>query len=219
MKISNHIADDHQRPSPGNDKVLGYEQLKTNAEDKLPFWRSPLFERIAMAISILLVIAAVALDAKESGNHKQSLDSDADSSATMSQSIVKKKDQARAHSVSEASRQSEIKKITASSSDTSASDNASSVIKVAKGTSPSNENASANNVQKRIQSSLPKLTIGSTTIETKGTVYISSAGDNNKVITTLSSQGHDFATIITEDGSDTLNLLPGYQNYVNEHTK
>jgi multidrug efflux pump subunit AcrB len=188
-----------------------------NTEDKLPFWQSSLFKKIAVIISILLVIAVIALGAKAFGSHKQSSGSSTKSSLSVSESNIKKKDQARSHSVSEASRQSTIKKITASSSATSSSDNVSSTTKVIKGSSPNNENANANNVQKRIQSSLPKLTIGSTTIETKGNVSVSSAGDNNKVTTTLSSQGHDFATITTEDGSDTLSLLPGYQNYVNEH--
>ena len=72
------------------------------------------------------------------------------------------------------------------------------------------------NIQQRIQSSLPDLTIGDTQLHTNTDVVVRSAKTTNGVESVLTANDKPFAIITTKDDTDSLKLLAGYQAFASE---
>lgn len=72
------------------------------------------------------------------------------------------------------------------------------------------------NIQQRIQSSLPDLTIGDTQLHTNTDVVVRSARTTNGVESILTANDKPFAIITTKDDMDSLKLLAGYQAFALE---
>ena len=72
------------------------------------------------------------------------------------------------------------------------------------------------NIQQRIQSSLPDLTVGDTHLQINTDVVVHSVKTTNGVETTLTANGKPFAIITTKDGVDSIKLLSGYQAFASE---
>lgn len=202
--------------------------------------RYPWLMKAGVVVGVLVAIGAVALGtrtvlghhnsnepntAQTSERHRSKSSRHADNNAKKSSAIKRiagssSQSSANTSTVSSSSTDSSAASSTNNSSTASGQATGSAANTSANSTDASTTNgqdAEAQSVQKRIQSSLPTVKVGITTLSTKGDVDVSSVNDDGQVVTTLSSDGHKFATIVTNDGSDTLSLLPGYQAYADEH--
>ena len=74
-------------------------------------------------------------------------------------------------------------------------------------------NQVSDDVQARIQDSVPNLIVGDTTMVVKPETKVSSTILDDVVTSTLSYNNKPFAQILTRGGQDTLKLLDGYKDY------
>lgn len=233
MKIPNDIFDEDHNVRPGlskTDTEPDDDEFDEGGVSLLD--RYPWLTKAGVVVGVLTVVGALALGtravlghhnsnepntAQTSKRHRSKSTRHADNS-TMSSSRADNsaKKSSAIKQVSESANQSAKSTSTSSATNTSAGSTSTSVSST-NASSTSRQDTDAQAVQRRIQSSLPNVKVGITTLSTKGDVDVSSVSDNGQVVTTLSSDGHKFATIVTKDGSDTLSLLPGYQSYTDEH--
>lgn len=225
MKISNDMFDDEHNvhPEPPKNDTEPTEPDDENESDEGDaglFDRYPWLMKTGIVVGVLILISALVLGMRAVSSHHNSNEpntaqiiSERSSSKSSSRADNSAKKSSAIKHIVGSSSQSATKATSASSTNNSST--ASSATNAS--ASSSRQATDAQSVQKRIQSSLPNVKVGATTLVTKGNVDVSSADNNGQVVTTLSSDGHKFATISTKDGADTLSLLPGYQSYVDEH--
>lgn len=225
MKISNHIADTNYQAAQKAPMTVPKQTTAEPVPAPVPapksagfwsaeFWQSHTVRNVIMGLAFAAVFVAGVIGLN--GGFKRP--------AQLARSALKTRAKTTVtNSKAEAKRQVAIKKFeaqnaAAKSDKTDASaDNTDAKQPTSKG-HVAHVKMSATAVQKRLQAAFPNLTIGNTTVKTKGHVGISSAGDTDKITSTLSAHGHDFATVTTQDGTDTLRLLQGYQKYVQVKT-
>lgn len=235
MRIPNDMFDEDHNVRPElskNDTESDEDEFDEDGASLLD--RYPWLKKTGIVVGVLTVVGVLALGtrvvlghhnsdepntAQTSERHRSKSTRHANNSVISSSHADNsaKKSSAIKH-VSESSNQSAKSTSDSSASNTSAgSSSTDTSVSSTNASSTSRQDMDAQAVQRRIQSSLPNVKVGITTLSTKGNVDVSSVSDNGQIVTTLSSGGHKFATIVTKDGADTLSLLPGYQSYTDEH--
>lgn len=233
MRIPNDMFDEDHNLRLKNDteQTEPDDEFEAESDDEFDEVSAGLFDRYpwlikaGVVIGVLAVVSAAALGTRTVLGHHNS--NEPNTAQTSERHLSK----SSRHADNNAKKSSAIKRVTRSSSQSSAKTSTAGSINNSSASSgqvtgsaanstdastASGQDAEAQSVQKRIQSSLPTVKVGITTLTTKGTVDVISVDDDGQVVTTLSSGGHKFATILTKDGSDTLSLLPGYQAYADE---
>ena len=233
MRIPNDMFDEDHNVRPElskNDTESDEDEFDEGGASLLD--RYPWLMKAGIVVGVLTVVGVLALGTRAVlGHHNSDEPNTAQTSERRHSKSTRHANNSAissSHADNSAKKSSAIKQVSESSNQSAKSTSDSSATNTSAGstsTSGSSTNVSATSkqdtdaqaVQKRIQSSLPNVKVGITTLSTKGDVDVSSVNDNGQVVTTLSSSGHKFATIVTKDGSDTLSLLPGYQSYTDEH--
>lgn len=235
MRIPNDIFDEDHNVRPGlskTDTEPDEDEFDEGGVSLLD--RYPWLTKAGVVVGVLTVVGVLALGTRAVlGHHNSDEPNTAQTSKLHRSKSTRHADNSTmssSHADNSAKKSSAIKHVSESSnqsakstSDSSATNTSGSSTNTSAGSSSTNtssvskQDTDAQAVQKRIQSSLPNVKVGITTLSTKGDVDVSSVSDNGQVVTTLSSDGHKFATIVTKDCSDTLSLLPGYQSYTDEH--
>lgn len=233
MRIPNDMFDEDYNVRPElskNDTESDEDEFDEGGASLLD--RYPWLKKTGIVVGVLTVIGVLALGTRAVlGHHNSDEPNTAQTSERHRSKSTRHADNSAmssSHADNSAKKSSAIKQVSESSNQSAKSTSDSSATNTSDGstsTSGSSTNVSATSkqdtdaqaVQRRIRSSLPNVKVGITTLSTKGNVDVSSVSDNGQVVTTLSSGGHKFATIVTKDGADTLSLLPGYQSYTDEH--
>lgn len=233
MRIPNDMFDEDHNVRPElskNDTESDEDEFDEGGASLLD--RYPWLMKAGIVVGVLTVVGVLALGTRAVlGHHNSDEPNTAQTAKRHRSKSTRHADNSAmssSHADNSAKKSSAIKQVSESSNQSAKSTSDSSATNTSAGstsTSGSSTNVSATSkqdtdaqaVQKRIQSSLPNVKVGITTLSTKGNVDVSSVSDNGQVVTTLSSGGHKFATIVTKDGADTLSLLPGYQSYTDEH--
>lgn len=232
MRIPNDMFDEDHNVRPElskNDTESDEDEFDEDGASLLD--RYPWLKKTGIVVGVLTVVGVLALGTRAVLGHHNSDEPNTAQTAERTAERHRSKSTRHAdistisssHADNSAKKSSAIKQVSESANQSAKSTSDSSATNTSAGSnstdtvSASGHDTDAQAVQRRIQSSLPNVKVGITTLSTKGDVDVSSVSDNGQVVTTLSSDGHKFATIVTKDGSDTLSLLPGYQSYTDEH--
>lgn len=225
MKIPNDMFDGNNKkvvsPSPPNRNPNEDVNLERDTIPKQNIFGMEKWKKIAVIVIavIVFVVGVVAIksfispsgsDAPKTTVSSSSKKSTTETNKNAIKDFVKESDSSSPSSTKESSVSSSKK----SETDDSTTHNASSENS---SDSPNDSGDSdVSNIQQRIQSSLPDLTIGDTQLHTNTDVVVRSAKTKNGVESMLTANDKPFAIITTKDGTDSLKLLAGYQAFASE---
>ncbi len=225
MKISNDMFDGNNKkvvsPSPPNRNSNEDVNLESDTIPKQNIFGMEKWKKIVVIVIavIVFVVGVVAIksfispsdsDAPKTTVSSSSKKSTTETNKNAIKDFVKESDSSSPSSTKESSVSSSKK----SETDDSTTHNASSENS---SDSPNDSGDSdVSNIQQRIQSSLPDLTIGDTQLHTNTDVVVRSAKTTNGVESILTANDKPFAIITTKDDTDSLKLLAGYQAFASE---
>ena len=235
MKISNDMFDGNNKkvvsPSPPNRNPNEDVNLESDTIPKQNIFGMEKWKKIVVIVIavIVFVVGVVAIksfispsdsDAPKTTVSSSSKKSTTETNKNAIKDFVKESDSSSPSSTKEYSVSSSKKSDSSSPSSTKES----SVSPSKNNTSSENPSDSPNdsgdsdvsNIQQRIQSSLPDLTIGDTQLHTNTDVVVRSAKTTNGVESILTANDKPFAIITTKDNTDSLKLLAGYQAFASE---
>ena len=235
MKIPNDMFDGNNKkvvsPSPPNRNSNEDVNLERDTIPKQNIFGMEKWKKIVVIVIavIVFVVGVVAIksfispsgsDAPKTTVSSSSKKSTTETNKNAIKDFVKESDSSSPSSTKESSVSSSKKSDSSSPSSTKES----SVSSSKNNTSSENPSDSPNdsgdsdvsNIQQRIQSSLPDLTIGDTQLHTNTDVVVRSAKTTNGVESILTANDKPFAIITTKDGTDSLKLLAGYQDFASE---
>lgn len=238
MKIPNDMFDGNNKkvvsPSPPNRNSNEDVNLERDTIPKqnifgMEKWKKIVVIVIAVIVFVVGVVGVVAIksfispsgsDAPKTTVSSSSKKSTTETNKNAIKDFAKESDSSSPSSTKESSVSSSKKSDSSSPSSTKES----SVSPSKNNTSSENPSDSSNdsgdsdvsNIQQRIQSSLPDLTIGDTQLHTNTDVVVRSTKTTNGVESILTANDKPFAIITTKDDTDSLKLLAGYQAFASE---
>ena len=235
MKIPNDMFDGNNNkvvsPSPPNRNSNEDVNLESDTIPKqntfgMEKWKKIVVIVIAVIVFVVGVVAIKSfISPSDSDAPKTTVSSSSKKSTTETnknaiKDFVKESDSSSPSSTKESSVSSSKKSDSSSPSSTTES-SVSSSKNNASSENPSDSpndsgDSDVSNIQQRIQSSLPDLTIGDTQLHTNTDVVVRSARTTNGVESILTANDKPFAIITTKDGTDSLKLLAGYQDFASE---
>ena len=216
MKISNDMFDGNNKkvvsPSPPNRNSNEDVNLESDTIPKQNIFGMEKWKKIVVIVIavIVFVVGVVAIksfispsdsDAPKTTVSSSSKKSTTETNKNAIKGFVKESDSSSPSSTKESS--------VSSSKNNTSSENPSDL-------SNDSGDSDVSNIQQRIQSSLPDLTIGDTQLHTNTDVVVRSAKTKNGVESILTANDKPFAIITTKDGTDSLKLLAGYQAFASE---
>lgn len=235
MKIPNDMFDGNNKkvvsPSPPNRNSNEDVNLERDTIPKQNIFGMEKWKKIVVIVIavIVFVVGVVAIksfispsgsDAPKTTVSSSSKKSTTETNKNAIKDFVKESDSSSPSSTKESSVSSSKKSDSSSPSSTKES----SVSSSKNNTSSENPSDSSNdsgdsdvsNIQQRIQSSLPDLTIGDTQLHINTDVVVRSTRTTNGVESILTANDKPFAIITTKDDMDSLKLLAGYQAFASE---
>ena len=244
MKISNDMFDGNNKkvvsPSPPNRNSNEDVNLESDTIPKQNIFGMEKWKKIVVIVIavIVFVVGVVAIKSfispSDSDAPKTTVSSSSKKSTTGTnknaiKDFVKESDSSGPSSTkessvpsskkSDSSSPSSTKESSVSSSKKSETDDSTTHNSSSENSSDSPNNSGdsdVSNIQQRIQSSLPDLTIGDTQLHTNTDVVVRSTKTTNGVESVLTANDKPFAIITTKDGTDSLKLLAGYQAFALE---